>query len=92
MSPTTPTTPTEQLIDDAMKHWLSGDLASAESLLLEAAKTGNGLAAHNLGTLYVVGGPGIADRAKSQYWFEVALESGFEKTIATDPTWFRHAF
>jgi hypothetical protein len=47
-----PTTPMEQLIDDAMKHWLSGDLASAESLLLEAAKTGNGLAAHNLGTLY----------------------------------------
>jgi len=75
-----------------MKQWESGDMASAEKLLLQAAQTGSGLAAHNLGTLYAVGGPGIEQSpAKSRHWFEIALASGFEKTVASDPAWFRNA-
>nr|WP_305909459.1 hypothetical protein [Methylomarinum sp. Ch1-1]MDP4522372.1 hypothetical protein [Methylomarinum sp. Ch1-1] len=39
---------------------------------------------------YIVGGNGVTpDSTRSQYWLERSLESGFEETIATDPTWFR---
>lgn len=75
---------------EAMEAWLEGDLVRAESLLLRAAKNESGCAAHNLGTLYAVGGPGIeASSNKSQRFYEQALALGFEKTVATDPTWFR---
>jgi TPR repeat protein len=78
------------LVKTAMAEWEAGNLFKAEALLLKAAESGNGLASHNLGTLYAVGGPGVkADSAKSRYWFEKALESGFEQTVASDPTWFR---
>ena len=74
----------------AMDYWLEGDLAKAEEILLQEAEAGNGCAAHNLGTLYIAGGPGVkADSDKSQKFYEQALASGFEGTIATDPTWFR---
>jgi TPR repeat protein len=82
----------EQVVEIAMKQWESGDMASAEKLLLQAAQAGSGLAAHNLGTLYAVGGPGIEQsQEKSRHWFEIALASGFEKSVASDPAWFRNA-
>ena len=78
------------LVQTAMAEWEAGNLPKAEALLLKAAESGSGLASHNLGTLYAVGGPGVkADPTKSQYWYEKALESGFEQTIASEPTWFR---
>jgi len=82
---------TEQhLVRIAMEEWAAGNLSKAQALLLEAAEAGNGHAAHNLGTLYATGGPGIeADSAKSRYWYEKALATGFEETVASDPTWFR---
>jgi len=57
---------------------------------LKAAEMGSGHAAHELGVLYITGGPGVEpNREKGQYWLEKSLESGFESTIATDPEWFR---
>jgi TPR repeat protein len=73
-----------------MAEWEACNLAKAEELLLKAAEAGSGQAAHNLGTLYIVGGPGVkADPVKSRHWFEKALASGFEATVSSDPTWFR---
>lgn len=82
----------EAQINKAMEHWISGELAMAEGLLLDAAKSGSSLAAHNLGTLYAIGGPGVEqDTNKSRQWFEAALASGFEATVASDPQWFKNA-
>ena len=78
------------LVETAMEAWEAGDLPKAEKLLIEAAEAGSGHAAHNLGTLYATGGPGInADPIKSQKYYEQALASGFEESVASDPTWFR---
>ena len=79
------------LIQHAQKEQFEKDnLKKAEELFLKAAELGNGHAAHELGTLYIVGGKGIKiDFEKSRYWFEKSLASGFEATIATDPEWFR---
>ena len=78
------------LVQLAMMQWEAGNLLSAEELLLKAAEAGIGHAAHNLGTLYAIGGPGVeADLAKSRYWYEKALASGFEETVASNPTWFK---
>ena len=77
-------------VDIAMEAWLAGECHKAELLLLAAAEAGNGHAAHNLGTLYATGGPGVpVDREKSVFWFERALESGFEATVSSDPAWFK---
>ena len=74
----------------AMELWLAGEGREAEKLLLAAAEGGSGHAAHNLGTLYACGAPGVEpDDGKSLHWYEKSLESGFEATVATDPTWFR---
>jgi TPR repeat protein len=75
---------------EAMQAWIEGNLPKAESLLLQAAKSGSGSAAHNLGSLYASGGPGVKkDKEKSRKYFEQALASGFEETVSSDPVWFR---
>lgn len=81
----------DTLIKDAqIEHLENGNSLKAEELLTKAAEAGSGHAAHELGVLYTTGGKGLnPDHEKSQYWFEKSLESGFEKTIATDPEWFR---
>ena len=76
--------------EEAMEAWIEGDFPKAESLLIKAAKSGSGSAAHNLGSLYAAGGPGVKkDIQKSRKYFEQALASGFEETISSDPVWFR---
>ncbi len=73
-----------------LQKWEAGNLKKAEQLLVEAAAAGDGYAAHNFGTLYAKGGPGVnADSAKSRRYYEQALASGFEESVASDPTWFR---
>jgi len=81
----------DELIKEAQKeHFVNGNFKLAEKLYLEAAKLGSGPAAHELGILYIAGGDGVEpNKAKSQYWLEKSLESGFEKTVATDPEWFK---
>ncbi|MCG8014899.1 MAG: hypothetical protein JAY97_01695 [Candidatus Thiodiazotropha sp. 'RUGA'] len=81
----------EELINKAQKERFEGNnLIEAERLFLQAANMGSGHAAHELGVLYITGGSGvIQDSTKSQYWLEKSLDSGFEETVATDPTWFR---
>ncbi len=80
----------EELVRKAMEAWEAEDLPKAEKLLIEAAEAGRGHAAHNLGTLYATGGPGVeADPIKSRQYYEQALASGFEETVASDPAWFR---
>ena len=80
----------ETIMNAATDSEISGDLEKAERLYLEAANMGSGHAAHQLGVLYIVGGPGVKkDTEKAQYWLNISLESGFEKTIATDPEWFK---
>jgi len=81
----------DKLIQKAQEeHFENGNFKQAEKLYLEAAKLGSGHAAHELGILYIAGGEGVKpNKEKSQYWLEKSLESGFEKTIATDPEWFK---
>ena len=81
----------DQIIREAQREQFEkNNLVEAERLLLEAAALGSGHAAHELGVLYIAGGPGVkADKEKSRYWLEVSFESGYESTIATDPEWFR---
>lgn len=80
----------DDLIKIATEEMEKGNFLEAEKLLLKAAKAGSGHAAHNLGTLYAGGAPGIeANKEKSLKYYEQALKSGFEETVATDPIWFR---
>jgi len=66
------------------------NFVEAEKLYLSAAELGSGHAAHELGILYISGGPGVEpDYEKSQYWLEISLKSGFEGSVATDPEWFK---
>ncbi len=77
-------------VEVAMEAWLAGDCVKAESLLLAAAEAGNGHAAHNLATLYAAGGPGVcSDFEKSTFWYQRAVDSGFEATVSSDPEWFK---
>ena len=77
------------LVETAMEAWEVGDLPKAEKLLIKAAEAGSGHAAHNLGTLYATGGPGVnPDPMRSLEYFEQALASGFEEIVASDPAWF----
>lgn len=82
---------TDDLIRQAQNELFeNGNASVAEELLLKAAESGSGHAAHELGILYIGGGKGVEpNREKSQYWFEKSLESGYEATIASDPEWFR---
>lgn len=80
----------KDLVKIAMEAWEAGNIKRAELLLIEAAADGNGHVAHNLGTLYSIGGPGVeAHPAKSLQYYEQALASGFEETVSNDPTWFK---
>lgn len=81
----------DKLIKNAqIEHFEKHNLVEAEKLYLRAAEQGNGHAAHELGVLYISGGPGVEpNHEKSQYWLEKLLASGFESSIATDPEWFR---
>ena len=62
----------------------------AERLLLEIAEQGNGHACHELGVLYSMDQNALkANKEKSVYWLNKSVELGFEKTIATDTSWFK---
>ena len=62
----------------------------AEKLLIEVANQNNGHACHELGILYSTGCDDLKpNREKSLYWLEKSVELGFEKTVATNPTWFK---
>jgi len=81
----------ETIMNAATDSEMSGGLGKAERLYLDAENMGSGHAAHQLGVLYNVGGPGVSkDTESTQYWLNIYLESGFEKTIATDPEWFKN--
>ena len=82
----------EKLIKLAHEKRFNGDVVEAEKLYIKAAEQGSGHAAHELGVLYITGGKDLEpDHARSQYWLEKSLDSGFEETIASDPEWFKKA-
>ena len=81
---------TKDIVETAMEEFSAGNHITAEKLLIQAAKDGNGHAAHNLATLYLTGGEGIdPDLDKAAMYFEQALASGFEDTIVNYPEWFK---
>ena len=62
------------------------NLKRAVELLELAAASGDGLAAHNLGTLYLSGEPDIPmDKSKSKHWYKRAKDLGF---IAAGEGWY----
>ena len=68
------------------------NIKKAIAYLTEAATKGSGLAAHNLGTLYSCPPVGIeADHKKSQYWYQVAYDFGFEASVSSDPLWWKQS-
>ena len=82
--------PAELIKNAQIEHFENHNLVEAEKLYLMAAELGSGHADHELGVLYISGGPGVEPNfEKSQYWLEKSLESGFESSIAADPEWFR---
>jgi len=83
---------TEEIIKLAHAEWLENhDGKKAESLLIQAVNLGSGHAAHELGILYGAGCNNLQpDKQKSLYWLNKSLESGFEKSIASDPEWFKN--
>jgi TPR repeat protein len=56
-------------------------------LLEAAAAAGRGLAAHNLAVLYRTGA--APDLELSDRYFQMALDLGFEQTVASDPLWWK---
>ncbi len=67
-----------------------GNPFMAETILLEVAKQDNGHACHELGVLYLHGCLGLkSNKEKAMFWLEKSVELGFEKTVATDPFWFK---
>lgn len=53
--------------------------------LRSAANAGDGVAAHNLGTILLTGGPGVdPDCGEAMHYLERARESGFEATVSFD--------
>ncbi len=79
-----------ELLNLAMEKQINGDISGAEKLLMEAAESGSGHAAHNLGVFYITCGEGIDHNLeKARYWLDISLASGFEETIASDPEWFK---
>jgi TPR repeat protein len=82
----------EEIIKSAQKEWLDNhDGIKAEALLIQATNLGSGHAAHELGVLYGTGCNNLQpNKEKSLYWLNKSLESGFEKSIASDPKWFKN--
>lgn len=80
----------EENVKNAQKALMSGNGKEAETLFLKAANAGSGHAAHELGVLYIGGAPGVEpNKAESQKWLNISLESGFETSIASAPEWFK---
>jgi TPR repeat protein len=51
----------------------------AEALLLEAVSKGSGVAAHNLGTLYITGAPGFEPKPElGKRYYQRARDLGFQ--------------
>lgn len=49
------------------------------ALLTSVAESGNGFAAHNLGTIYVTGMPGIEpDKQRSIFYYRLARDLGLK--------------
>jgi len=58
--------------------------AKAISLLTAAAEKGNGVAAHNLGSIYVTGLPGVErDTERSRFYYRLARDLGAQFTQAS---------
>lgn len=80
----------KELITKAQTELLENqDGLAAETLLLKAAKLGSCHAAHELGVLYSTGCNHLKPNPdQAEFWLKKSLESGFEKTIASDSKWF----
>lgn len=77
-------------VQEALTLHLQGHSIRAAKMLEELATQGVGHAAHELGVLYMTGGPDLpVDRQAGMKWLEKSVELGFAETIATDPNWFR---
>jgi len=63
----------------------SASLLDAERWLKACADSGDGHAAHNLATLYVRQN----QRELAAHYFQRAVDSGFEPSVATDPDWWK---
>jgi hypothetical protein len=63
------------------------------AILRGLADSGNGHAAHNLATALRTGPHGQSESAKleSRRYMQIAVDSGFEATVVTDPYWWRPA-
>ena len=62
----------------------------AERWLRSAADAGHGGAAHNLAVLYSGGWPGREpDKTRASAYFQIAVDSGFEASVASDPLWWK---
>ena len=62
----------------------------AECWLRPLADSGNGYAAHNLAVLYSIGWPEReSDRDRAAVYFQIAVDSGFEAGVASDPLWWK---
>jgi TPR repeat protein len=62
------------------------DISKAVALLEEAARLGDGYAAHNLGTLFAIEGPnGSPEPALSRYWYLRAYDLG---AIVAAESWY----
>ena len=58
-------------------------LPDAERWLKVCAEAGDGHAAHNLGALYLR----LDQPESARRYFQLAVDSGFEATVASDPNW-----
>ena len=72
---------------------LSNDIDSYNdgiSLLRELADNGNGQAAHNLATALCTG-VGVTEQSREEFshYMQIAVDSGFEETISSDPLWWK---
>ena len=58
--------------------------------LTTAADAGYGHAAHNLASCLFSGGPGVVrDAERAARYMQVAVDSGFEATVSSDPQWWK---
>ncbi len=72
-----PATPQNGDLAAAMDAYRSGDWVVARDKFLSLAQTGDALAQHNLGTLYVVGKGVNQDYGKAVNWYRKAASQGF---------------
>jgi len=60
-------------------------LLEAERWLKVCADAGDGHAAHNLGTLYLR----LNQKDLANVYFQLAVDSGFEASVCSDPNWWK---